>query len=115
MDYNHIIEETVTRYLNNIIIENSKSSREAHESYETEYGENLSKSDEDYVRNILKKPEVNLAAIARKVYPDHTDEGAQSQLRKAIEGEKNDNGSEYHVKQKVGTTILGALKDLGIS
>ena len=115
MKYNHIIEETVTRYLNNIIKEAHKSSREAQKSYETEYGENLSKSDEDYIRNILKNDAVNVSAIAQKVYPDHTKEGAQSQLRKAIEGEKNDNGSEYHVKQKVGTTILGALKDLGVS
>ena len=115
MKYNHIIEETVTRYLNNIINEAQKSSREAQKSYETEYGENLSKSDEDYIRNILKNDAVNVSAIAQKVYPDHTKEGAQSQLRKAIEGEKNDIGSEYHVKQKVGTTILGALKDLGVS
>jgi hypothetical protein len=115
MKYNHIIEETVTRYLNNIINEAQKSSHEAAESYETEYGENLSKSDEERIRKMLNNDVVNVSAIAQKVYPDHTKEGAQSQLRKAIKGEKNDNGSEYHVKQKVGTTILGALKDVKVS
>ena len=30
----------------------------------------------------------NIAAIARELFPDHTEEGAQSQLRKILNGER---------------------------
>ena len=50
--------------------------------------------------DILDSPFVDLAAVAKKVYPDHTPEGAQSQLRKKVKGLKNDNGSKYKIKKK---------------
>lgn len=42
----------------------------------------------------------NISKIAQEIYPDHTKEGAQSQLRKKIKGETADSGYEYHLKEK---------------
>ena len=111
MRYSKIINETVDRYLAKII----KEDTEAQKSYETEYGENLSQDDEAYIRSILQRKEINLSAIAQRCFPDHTEEGAQSQLRKAVWGEKSDSNSEYHIKAKVGATILRVLDEMGIS
>lgn len=48
----------------------------------------LSKSDFDKVAKSIDQDLTDIAAVARKVYPDHTDEGGQSQLRKVLNGER---------------------------
>lgn len=116
MDINKIISETINDYLNkNIISETSKKEdiKKQQEKSQKRDGKNLSSSDEDLIRNTIKNDDViNIAAVARKLYPDHTPEGAQSQLRKKIEGVKNDNGSEYHLKQREAAIIRKILNKL---
>ena len=48
----------------------------------------LSKSDFDKVAKSIDQDLTDIAAVARKVYPDHTEEGGQSQLRKVLNGER---------------------------
>ena len=76
-------------------------------------GNNIDVGDESQIRNNVTNDElINIAALARKVYPDHTPEGAQSQLRKKLKGLKNDNGSEYHLKSREASTIRKALNKI---
>ena len=42
----------------------------------------------DAIRNKIDVEKTNMAAIARILFPHHTDEGAQSQFRKIINGER---------------------------
>lgn len=117
MNINKIITETLNHYLNeNIFDETNKgndSQSETTEKAKSRDGKNLSAGDENQIRNTIKNDEViNVAAMARKLYPNHTPEGAQSQLRKKIEGVKNDNGSEYHLKQREASVIRKILNKL---
>lgn len=48
----------------------------------------LSKSDYQKIVNQIDQENTDIAAVARKVFPDHTEEGAQSQLRKVLNGER---------------------------
>ncbi len=48
----------------------------------------LSKSDFDKVAKSIDQDLTDIAAVARKVYPDHTEEGGQSQLRKVLNGDR---------------------------
>lgn len=119
MNINKIITETLNRYLNENIFDeikdkdNDKYESETTEKAKSRDGKNLSAGDENQIRNTIKNDEViNVAAMARKLYPNHTPEGAQSQLRKKIEGVKNDNGSEYHLKQREASVIRKILNKL---
>lgn len=47
-----------------------------------------SKTDADAIRNMIDQENTDIAAVAREVFPNHTDEGAQSQLRKILNGER---------------------------
>lgn len=47
-----------------------------------------SKSDADTIRNTIDLDNTDLRQVAMDVYPDHTDNGAQSQLRKVLNGER---------------------------
>jgi hypothetical protein len=40
------------------------------------------------IADSIDQEKTDIAAIAREVFPDHTDEGAQSQLRKVLNGER---------------------------
>jgi hypothetical protein len=42
----------------------------------------------EQIRNRVDQENTDIAAVARKVFPKHTDEGAQSQLRKVLNGER---------------------------
>ena len=53
---------------------------------ETKKNRTASKESINLIKNLFDKGLLNVAAFARYVFPDHTDEGAQSQLRKAIKG-----------------------------
>ena len=70
---------------------------------------NLTSQDAEDLIDILDSDYVNLAAVAHDVYPDHTEEGAQSQLRKKVKGLTNDNGSKYKIKKKEAFKIRRAL------
>ena len=48
----------------------------------------ISKGDSDSIKNTVDMENTDIAAVARSVFPDHTEEGAQSQLRKILTGER---------------------------
>jgi hypothetical protein len=48
----------------------------------------VSLGDANSIRSSIDTERTNIAAIARDFFPDHTDEGAQSQFRKIINGER---------------------------
>ena len=112
-----IIKETVNRYINeNVFGENDDKSiktynqkTDAQKKYEKSKrrdGNSVSSGDEDQIRHDVDGSGiVNVAALAREVYPNHTPEGAQSQLRKKLKGLTNDNGSEYHIKEREANII----------
>lgn len=124
----NIIKETVNRYLKeNVFDENSnKDSAKSFKTYNTKTdsqkkyekakrrdGNSVSSGDEEQIRHDVDDSGiVNVAALARKVYPNHTPEGAQSQLRKKIKGLTNDNGSEYHVKEREAAIIQKELNNI---
>lgn len=117
MNINRIINEEINRYLSDKIIkENDKTNnqyRQAQEKAKRRDGRNVSSGDEAQIRHDVNNADlINVAALAREVYPDHTPEGAQSQLRKKLKGIKNDNGSEYHIKQREAGAIRKALNDI---
>jgi uncharacterized membrane protein YebE (DUF533 family) len=115
MDIKKIISETLNNYLEeNILVEKKNSEeKESTKKEKKRDGNAISGADEAQLRNAVKKGGIiNVAALARKVYPNHTPEGAQSQLRKQLEGEKNDNGSEYHLKQRAASVIRKALSNI---
>ena len=45
-------------------------------------------ADYNKIADSIDQEKTDIAAIARVVFPDHTDEGAQSQLRKVLNGER---------------------------
>lgn len=76
---------------------------------ERETNPNLNAQDAEDLNAILDSDYINVAALAQDVYPDHTREGAQSQLRKKIKGLTNDNGSPYKLKKKEAFKIRRML------
>lgn len=119
MNLNSIITEEINKYLsNNIMLEkkdkqvNNKYTKQQEKAKQRD-GRNVSSGDEAQIRHDVNNADlINIAALAREVYPDHTPEGAQSQLRKKLKGLKNDNGSEYHIKQREAGAIRKALNDI---
>lgn len=61
---------------------------------------NLNNQDAEDLNALIDSDYINTAAVAHELYPDHTPEGAQSQLRKKVKGLANDNGSKYKIKKK---------------
>jgi hypothetical protein len=61
---------------------------------------NLNNQDAEDLNSLIDSDYINTAAVAHELYPDHTPEGAQSQLRKKVKGLANDNGSKYKIKKK---------------
>lgn len=115
MNINKIITETLHRYLNENIFDEKKQtkSQEVAQAAKRRDGENLSAGDENELRDIVNTDDlINVAALARKIYPGHTETGAQSQLRKKLEGEHNDNGSEYHLNQREASIIRKELNNI---
>lgn len=114
MKIHQIINEEINKFLLNNISENTNdSSKDEVEKAKRRDGKNVSTSDEDQIRYDVNNADlINVAALAREVYPDHTPEGAQSQLRKKLKGIKNDNGSEYHIKQREASAIRKALNNI---
>ena len=73
---------------------------------------NLNAQDNEDLSNILDNPAIDLAAIAKKIYPDHTAQGAQSQLRKKVKGLRSDSGSKYKIKKKEAYKLRRILSSL---
>ena len=48
----------------------------------------ISTGDANSIRTTIDTEKTNMAAIARELFPDHTEEGAQSQFRKIVNGER---------------------------
>lgn len=65
-----------------------------------EYNSNVDDQEQSSVQDILTNGFVNIKKVAEKLYPDHTPEGAQSQLSKKLRGDKSDSGSTYKLKTK---------------
>ena len=127
-----IISEEINNYLYNIILEKKGKSKKKKErdvwknalkavggrrknyNRKKDKATNpyITKSDEDAVTNILDNDAINLAAIARQVYPDLTPAGAQSKLRKKVKGEKSDSGSVYKIKKKEANKIDKIISNL---
>lgn len=58
-----------------------------YDDYERSNGK-TSAGDSSAIRSTIDTEKTNIAAVARDLFPDHTEEGAQSQLRKIINGER---------------------------
>lgn len=76
---------------------------------ERETNPNLNNQDAEDLNDILDSDFINVSAVAQEIYPDHTPQGAQSQLRKKIKGIENDNGSKYKLKKKEAYKIRRAI------
>ena len=48
----------------------------------------VSKADSSSLSQEIDMDKTNIASVARDLFPDHTEEGAQSQLRKILNGER---------------------------
>lgn len=118
MNINKIITEEINKYINESFFEAESEPKDSKfkdqiEKEKRRDGNALNSEDESEIRNVVNNNDlINVAALARKVFPDHTPEGAQSQLRKQLKGETNDTGKEYHIKQRVGQEIRKQLQKL---
>lgn len=115
MNYDKIIREQITKYINENVFDESKASKNSEDvklKIHNRDGEQVSKSDEDKLRSLLKTNLFNISEVGQRIYPDHTEEGAQSQLRKKIMGEKSDSGSEYHLNQREAEAIRRILDEI---
>ena len=88
MNIQTIIKEEIDKYLNESFFDEGKKIKVSskyirqQEKAEKRDGNNVSAGDEKELRHDINRDDLlNIAALARKVYPDHTPEGAQSQLR----------------------------------
>lgn len=116
MDILQIINEEINKYIGNIVNENETPKNKLTQTQKkanSRDGQNVSSGDENQLRHDVNNADlINIAALAREIYPDHTPQGAQSQLRKKLKGVKNDNGSEYHIKKREARIIRQALNDI---
>ena len=132
MDINYIIAEEIDRFLNeNIILEKKKKKKKKKKGpkntlkkgkklrkglrtdfdlkKDRETNPNLTDMDAEDLNNVLDSDFINVSAVAQEVYPGHTKQGAQSQLRKKIKGLRSDSGSKYKLKKKEANKIRIAL------
>ena len=110
---NHVISEEIDKYIDNIITEKKASRRRRKKGYKKDTGANLNTQDNANMSHFLNSDAINLSAIAQEIYPDHTPEGAQSQLRKKVKHIKSDSGSEYKIKDKEAERINKVLSKFG--
>lgn len=119
MNLKQIINEEINKYINESFFEANEKQvknnkfKDQQEKEKRRDGNAMNSEDESEIRNLVNQSDlINVAALARKVFPDHTPEGAQSQLRKQLKGETNDTGKEYHIKQRVGQEIRKQMQQL---
>ena len=130
MDIDKIITEEINNFINEDIFSEKKKSPKSHEEHDivkkgkklrnglrTDFdakkervtNPNLNNQDAEDLNDILDSDFINLSAVAQELYPDHTKEGAQSQLRKKVKGIENDNGYRYKLKKKEAFKIRRAI------
>lgn len=63
------------------------------------YNQEVDDLEQGQLSSILTNGPFNISQIAQEVFPDHTKEGAQSQLRKELKGEHADSGHKYRLKK----------------
>lgn len=115
--FDEIISEAIDSYLNsNIIYEKEDKDKKRFRKKaikgkggirkdldvedEKTYNQNVDDQEQSSVKDILSNGFINIKKVAEKLYPDHTPEGAQSQLNKKLTGAKSDSGSTYKLKKK---------------
>ena len=64
------------------------------------YNKNVNDMEQSDIKKLLKGGYMNVKKVAERLYPDHTPEGAQSQLNKKLNGDLSDSGSRYKLKTK---------------
>lgn len=121
MNIQQIIKEEIDRYLIEDILPEKEEKAKKHSNNDvirkhsvktkgggrSDYNETdanradpvLTFGDTAYITNVLDNDVVNVAAFARKMYPNLTPQGAQSKLRKKIKHEKSDSGSVYKLRK----------------
>lgn len=116
MNIDRIITESINSYVyNNILFEDERKKHKVRKKArkgkggqrkdfdvddEKTYNANVDDQEQGSVVGALDNGFINVKKVAEKLYPDHTPEGAQSQLRKKLKGEKSDSGSTYKLKKK---------------
>jgi hypothetical protein len=111
MNLEQIILEELDKVLKNdkkTLVENKPSQK----TKKRTSGKNVDVSTEKNIEGKADTDLINTAALAKRIYPDHTPQGAQSQLRKKLKSIKNDNGSEYHIKQGEADKLRSILKNI---
>ena len=64
------------------------------------YNQHVDDQEQSSIEDMLTNGFINIKKVAEKLYPDHTPEGAQSQLNKKLRGDKSDSGSTYKLKSR---------------
>lgn len=109
------IKSIIKEQLEGIIVEKNRKGQHYFVSHDKDNLQNqkLNSEDEKELQNDLNTDIINIAALAKKVYPDHTPEGAQSQLRKKVKNIMNtDSKVTYHVKKKEAEKIRKELSKI---
>ena len=130
MDIDKIITEEINKFINEDIFAEKQKTPKSHKEHDivkkgkklrrglrTDFdakkeratNPNLNNQDAEDLNDILDSDFINISAVAQELYPDHTKEGAQSQLRKKVKGIENDNGSKYKLKKKEAYKIRRAI------
>ena len=116
--YDKIINESIENVLSKkIITEKFRPGEESHINHEEEEKNDPTASIEviHLISNLFSMGFLNVSAFARYVFPDHTPEGAQSQLRKAIEGlnseGKTDKKHPVRLTDKISDIIMHLMSD----
>lgn len=119
MNLNKIIAESIHSYISRNIIQEDDNDGKKEKKFrkkaikakggmrkdldvedEKTYNQNVDDQEQSSVQDILSNGFVNIKKVAEKLYPDHTPEGAQSQLNKKLTGAKSDSGSTYKLKKR---------------
>jgi len=84
--YDNELKKRMVRYRTR----NKKGGGKERYSYDEYESKNIKSSaaNAEQIRSRIDQENTDIAAVARKVFPGHTDEGAQSQLRKILNGER---------------------------
>ena len=115
MNINRIISEEIHNFLKEeFLFEDNKEKNIRHNAIKRKGGRrgdfnakldketnpNLNNGDNEEIARALDNDIVNVAAVARQLYPNLTPEGAQSKLRKKIKHIKSDSGTPSRLKKK---------------
>ena len=85
-EYDKILAKKMTKYRTRKKQGGGKE-RYSYDEYESKNIKS-SAANAEQIRMRIDQENTDIAAVARKVFPKHTDEGAQSQLRKILNGDR---------------------------